>query len=139
MKRSPKAEDRFFLPAACHGAALTFGVVLPKVALRKGYAVMTQADEDGVVTWRENRELAALPRPWRVQHPGGCRSCLHQVPTPARVRSLLHPFSPSPRSSVESVTTSAPSLEGCAAQEPRSSAPGSTAPQPCQSPSSFVP
>lgn len=43
---------------------MTFGVVLPKVALRKGYAVMTQADEAGVVTWRENRELAALPLPW---------------------------------------------------------------------------
>lgn len=80
MKRSPKAEGQVFLPAACHGAALTFGVVLPKVALRKGYAVMTQADEDGVVTWRENRELAALPRPWwGCSTPGGagpaCARC----------------------------------------------------------------
>lgn len=90
--------------------ALSAGVALLKRVLRKGYAVMAQADPDGVVTCRcrENGELTALPRRGegaaayrgggdrtqaqlpQVLTPGAHPRCPPQVPTPAQVWGLLH-------------------------------------------------
>lgn len=70
-------------------SALTFGVVLPQVALRKRFALMAQADEVGVVMWGENQELTALLRP-SVPSEGAApprrrRSCQRRVRAPERV------------------------------------------------------